>query len=102
MTVEAIGIVAVLNFGILMLCLWRCNQFREATAELKEEKNKLKKAVFLDIKKERPTEGAHIIVWDSQEKRAIATLYKGTHEDWEKAKDKEGRFTHFLEVDPPV
>lgn len=63
-----------------------------------DEKTKLK---FLSIKEHRPTHGAHIFVWDNVEKKAHPCLYLGTQEIWEASKDKEVRFTHFVELDLP-
>lgn len=59
------------------------------------------KPEFKDIRKTRPSEGSHILVWDCVDKRIIPTPYKGTQEDWENSKDKETRYTHFFEIDLP-
>lgn len=59
------------------------------------------KLKFLNIKEHRPPEGKHLFVWDNVDKKAHPVIYKGSHEIWETLKDKEKRFTHFVELDLP-
>lgn len=56
---------------------------------------------FLSIKDCKPKEGAHIFVWDAQNKVAVPVNYSGKKEVWEATKDKESRFTHFVELPIP-
>lgn len=56
---------------------------------------------FTAIKDARPTEGAHIFVWDAVERKAIPTQYLGTQEAWKASKDHEKRHTHYIELEAP-
>lgn len=58
--------------------------------------------IFFPIKDVRPTPGKHIFIWDCVEKKALPTIYSGSEEIWEKTKDSEKRFTHFIELDLPL
>ena len=58
-------------------------------------------AQFLSIKDHRPQHGTEIFVWDAEDKIARPTLYQGNEEIWRQSKDKEMRFTHFIQLDTP-
>ena len=56
---------------------------------------------FSSIKEIRPKESSHIFVWDAVEKIAFPLVYSGNEEAWKNMKDKEERYTHFIELDCP-
>lgn len=57
---------------------------------------------FLAIKDHRPKEGSDIFVWDAETQMAIASVYTGTEEIWKRSKDKESRYSHFIQLSRPI
>lgn len=113
MKLDIIFILFIINVIVNILILTGVYALRDELKNSKEIKPEEKAKVFakaidsairpsfLPIQSNRPTDGSHIFVWDCVDKRAIPTVYKGNEEAWKASKDKETRFTHFIELNPP-
>lgn len=107
MKIEIFIFISLLNLLFIAAVLINLRNYLK---EIKDDKTKIEyvyrevpiAAKFIPIKDFRPQEGSHIFVWDVLDRKAIPAIYQGNQEIWEAAKDKEKRFTHFVEMQIPI